>query len=84
MALIDMSPMTTTAHGIQPHTQSAGQLATMPDLLTLDDLKRVLRVGTSTLFRWRRQGLLPPEAFLPGRPKWHRADIAKWLEERRD
>jgi len=65
-------------------TTDRNQLALMPDLLTVADIQRVLRVSRTTLFRWRRQGLLPPEAFLPGRPKWHRADIAKWLEERRD
>ena len=49
-------------------------------LLSVADLCRVLGVGRSTIWRWRRDGILPPPIELtPSTSRWPEDQIAEWL-----
>lgn len=56
----------------------------IPDRLQLiraSDLCRYLRISSTTLWRWRRQNLIPqPLSLGPRMIGWHATDIHDWLE----
>jgi excisionase family DNA binding protein len=49
----------------------------VPDLLTLEEAADRARVSTSTLYRWRRDGL--PEQRIRGRVLIARTDLDRWV-----
>lgn len=54
-------------------------------ILRMRDLSRWLGVGPSTVWRWRRQGLLPPPVQLSrGVVGWRVQDIEAWIASRRE
>ncbi|MBU2834800.1 helix-turn-helix domain-containing protein [Acidithiobacillus thiooxidans] len=55
----------------------------MDDLLTIEDLARVLRLNPRTVQN-RRPEDLPPAIILPGTKRsrrWREKDVARWLAE---
>jgi excisionase family DNA binding protein len=56
----------------------------VPELLTVDDLARLLRVPKATIYRWRTTGD-GPRGYTIGRyVRFRRAEVEAWLEERAD
>jgi excisionase family DNA binding protein len=56
----------------------------VPELLTVDDLARLLRVPKATIYRWRTTGD-GPRGYVIGRyVRFRRAEVEAWLEERAD
>ncbi|XSG86477.1 MAG: helix-turn-helix transcriptional regulator [Methylohalobius sp. ZOD2] len=52
------------------------------DLLTIADLTELLKVSRTTIWRWQRQGYLPPPSRIgPRRPVWRREVIEEWIKE---
>lgn len=54
-------------------------------LLKIGDLKKLIPVNRSTLWRWQRAGLFPaPVKLVGGRSiAWRGADILAWLDSRK-
>ncbi|RBQ14049.1 excisionase [Spongiactinospora rosea] len=53
------------------------------DLMTIDDLRRCLKVPRSTLYKWLNTGRGPRSIKLPnGSRRFRRSDYLQWLEER--
>ena len=56
-----------------------------PELLTVPEAARYLRVSPRTLDRWRRQGTGPPSLKLPaGGRRYRRTDLDAWLADQRE
>jgi excisionase family DNA binding protein len=56
-----------------------------PELLTVPEAARYLRVTARTLDRWRLRGVGPPSLKLPsGARRYRRADLDAWLREQRE
>lgn len=54
----------------------------LPELLTLSDFAKLLRVSTRTIHRYRSEGKLCEPVLLAGRtPRWRRADVLEWLAQ---
>lgn len=51
-------------------------------LLTLDDLRRILSVSASTVYRGVKAGTFPTQVRLGGRVAWKSSDITAWLADR--
>ena len=52
------------------------------ELLTIDDVAKLVRTGARTIRRWRREGKLPPALHFGGLVRWRKPDIERWIEER--
>ncbi|WP_199565790.1 helix-turn-helix transcriptional regulator [Spongiactinospora rosea] len=51
--------------------------------MTIDDLRRCLKVPRSTLYKWLNTGRGPRSIKLPnGSRRFRRSDYLQWLEER--
>ncbi|HBN6094517.1 TPA: AlpA family phage regulatory protein [Vibrio parahaemolyticus] len=49
-----------------------------------EQLAKEIGVSVSTLWRWRRDGKMPPVVTLSSRVVgWQRKDIERWLEEQK-
>jgi hypothetical protein len=59
----------------------AQDIASMPDVLFIEDLARLLRTSRSTIERRRRSGTFPiPELpAIDGRPRWSRRPVEQYL-----
>ena len=53
----------------------ARQSRTEDPLLTTATVCRELDRGTVTLWRWERDGILPPATIIAGRKHWRRSEI---------
>ncbi|MGR6033914.1 MAG: helix-turn-helix transcriptional regulator [Candidatus Nitrosoglobus sp.] len=53
-------------------------------LLNSAQLARKLNISACTVWRWKRDGKLPPYTNLNGRPVWKLADIESWLSTQAD
>mgnify|MGYP003110288474 CR=1 FL=1 len=53
--------------------------------LKATEVAQMLGVSRWTIWRWRKEGLLPP-AFIMGRTmvRWREEDIKKWIEDLQD
>lgn len=52
-------------------------------ILRINDLVELLGVSRVTLWRWERDGLLPPKRVLgPNTVGWLESEILEWLESR--
>lgn len=51
-----------------------------PELLTRDELCRLLGVSAASLSRLMSSGRLPKPIYLLRRPQWRRAEIMRWLD----
>ena len=59
-----------------------GDTTDMPELLTVADLQRSLRVSRSTIYRLIREGALRP-LYFDDRPRFLVADVRDFVESRR-
>ena len=50
-------------------------------LLTAADLRRIIPVSAMTIWRWRRDHLLPAPITLNGRLFWRRSTIDRWMAD---
>lgn len=51
-----------------------------PELFTVDDVARLLRVSRRTVFRMRARGLLPPPVRMSRRiVRWLRSDLQQYV-----
>lgn len=68
-------------------SDAVAEIAEMDGDLTPADLAALLKVSTQTLAHWRHRGEGPPYYKLTpgrgGRVRYRRADLIRWLEERR-
>jgi len=48
-------------------------------LFTTDEVARILRVSSSTLKLWRRQGIGPPFIRYRSAVRYREADVEKWV-----
>lgn len=58
----------------------------MPEdkLLNLKDVLRLIPVGRTTIWSWRKTGNFPPPVQMPGdRVMWRHSDIQTWIKERK-
>lgn len=54
------------------------------DLMTATQVARYLEVSRRTIWRWTKQGLLPPPVRVgPHCPRWRAEDIRRFLDGRR-
>lgn len=53
-------------------------------LLTVDDLARLLRVPKATIYRWRSTGDGPSGYTIGRYVRFRRAEVETWLEQRAD
>lgn len=61
---------------------TASRLVDLPELMTTDEVARLLRIDRSTLSRWRTSGTGPRVTWLSAStPRYQRADIADWLRQ---
>lgn len=54
-----------------------------PDLLTVKDVCDALDIKRETLWRWRAKGIAPRGFKVGQKIVFKRADVDRWLEERR-
>lgn len=58
-------------------------IETSDRLLDLNEVRRLIPVSRTSMWKWRRQGLFPRPVQLPGsRVAWRASDIQKWITER--
>ena len=70
--------------GASPHATVPTQPVAGPDaLLDAKQVAAMFGVGVRTLRRWRHDDRLPKPLKLEGRLRWRRADVERWLEDRR-
>lgn len=56
---------------------------TLPELLTVAELADYLDRPVSTIHYWRGKGLGPPALKVGKQLRFRAADVARWLDERR-
>jgi predicted DNA-binding transcriptional regulator AlpA len=54
----------------------------LPELLTVPDVARLVKVEAKTVRPWRTDGLLPEAICIGGVLRWRREAIEAWLQER--
>ena len=74
---------TDAGHEDRPLQGAHGEVEGARQLLTSRDLARLCGVTDRTLRNWRRDGDLPRQMALSGRPRWSRAVVDAWLEGRK-
>lgn len=52
-------------------------------LLDANDLAKILGADVRTVRRWVREGEAPPPIRIGGTLRWRKADVERWLEEKR-
>ena len=60
---------------------------TMDRLLTLDEVLQLLKITTSTLYRWIEQGDYPPPLHIGTKSKharWSEVEHQQWIEKKRN
>ena len=58
------------------------ETTTLPELLTLADIAKLLQVSTRTVHRYRSEGSLCEPVLLAGRtPRWRRSDVLAWIAD---
>lgn len=50
----------------------------MKDLLTVDELSKVLKISTSTIYRWVHYGFIPHYKLAV---RFRKKEVGKWLEK---
>jgi predicted DNA-binding transcriptional regulator AlpA len=61
---------------------TASQPAGLDQLLTTNEVARLLRVSRVTLWQWRRKGLVPPPIRLGlSRLRWRAQDVRDYLDQ---
>jgi excisionase family DNA binding protein len=56
-----------------------------PELLTVEEAARYLRVSRRTLDRWQAESIGPPSIKLPsGARRYRRTDLDRWLTEHQE
>lgn len=63
-------------------TDRRGHGVTDPDLMTVAEVARVLRVSDRTVQRWASNGFIPPPINLRGMVRYRQSDITTWLAQR--
>jgi excisionase family DNA binding protein len=63
------------------HTVPPDERPALTELLTIDDVARVLNASRSHVYRLRASGKLPEPLPLGHIVRWHAATIAAWLDE---
>ena len=79
----DQSVMDDVAEDTRPAPGERGVPA-IPNLLTVSDLARLLRLDERTVRRRRREGSIPPAIDIGGSLRWRPSEIEAWLDERRE
>jgi predicted DNA-binding transcriptional regulator AlpA len=53
-------------------------------LLDLNEVRRLIPVGRTTVWGWRKAGKFPSPVQLPGKRRvaWRASEISKWIAER--
>lgn len=71
--------------GVEMLTQAkatASQAVGLDQLLTTNEVARLLRVSRVTLWEWRRKGLVPPPIRVGlNRLRWRAEDVRKYLNQ---
>ena len=65
-----------------PETRQVCDTVNRDRFLTVDDVAKLVRTGTRTIRRWRREGKLPPALHFGGLVRWRAEDVERWIEER--
>jgi len=65
-----------------PETRELCEPVIKRELLTIDDVAKLVRTGARTIRRWRREGKLPPALHFGGLVRWRKSDVERWIEER--
>ena len=52
-----------------------------PQLLTVDEIARLLKVSNRTIWRMRSSGQLPEPVRIGGGVRWRQSEIKNWIEE---
>ena len=61
---------------------TASQVVGLDQLLTTNEVARLLRVSRVTLWEWRRKGLVPPPIKLGlNRLRWRAQDVQNYLNQ---
>ncbi|EKA7360236.1 TPA: helix-turn-helix domain-containing protein [Vibrio parahaemolyticus] len=51
------------------------------ELLSVDNVAKILDVHRTTVYRWSKKGILPAQVDMVGKSRWDKAELYAWIRK---
>lgn len=51
------------------------------ELLSVDNVAKILDVHRTTVYRWSKKGILPAQVDMVGKSRWNKAELYAWIRK---